>query len=560
VLKSACYLKREEREKMAEVKISPNEIRDALAKHVAAYKPGAAAKDEIGSVTQAGDGIARVEGLPSTMTNELLKFENGTLGLALNLDVREIGVVILGEFTGIEEGTTVRRTGEILSVPVGDGFLGRVVDALGRPIDGKGEIKAETTRALEIQAPSVVQRQPVKEPMQTGIKAIDSMTAIGRGQRQLIIGDRQTGKTAIAVDTIINQLENWKSGDPKKQVKCIYVAIGQKGSTIASVKGALEDAGAMAYTTIVAAPASDPAGFKYLAPYTGSSIGQHWMYKGQHVLIIFDDLSKQAEAYRSVSLLLRRPPGREAYPGDVFYLHSRLLERCAKLSDELGGGSMTGLPIIETKGNDVSAFIPTNVISITDGQCFLETDLFNAGVRPAINVGISVSRVGGSAQTKAIKKIAGRLRLDLAQYRELEAFAAFGSDLDAASKAQLERGARMVELLKQGQYSPFSVERQVASIWAGTTGKMDSIPVADIRRFETEFLDFIARERKQIFEVISSTRELTDETVASLEEAITTFKTQFKSSVAPAVNEKKADALDDVDNEQITRQVPSIKR
>ena len=545
---------------MAEVKISPNEIRDALAKHVAAYKPGAAAKDEIGSVTEAGDGIARVEGLPSTMTNELLKFENGTLGLALNLDVREIGVVILGEFTGIEEGTTVRRTGEILSVPVGDGFLGRVVDALGRPIDGKGEIKAETTRALEIQAPSVVQRQPVKEPMQTGIKAIDSMTAIGRGQRQLIIGDRQTGKTAIAVDTIINQLENWKSGDPKKQVKCIYVAIGQKGSTIASVKGALEDAGAMAYTTIVAAPASDPAGFKYLAPYTGSSIGQHWMYKGQHVLIIFDDLSKQAEAYRSVSLLLRRPPGREAYPGDVFYLHSRLLERCAKLSDELGGGSMTGLPIIETKGNDVSAFIPTNVISITDGQCFLETDLFNAGVRPAINVGISVSRVGGSAQTKAIKKIAGRLRLDLAQYRELEAFAAFGSDLDAASKAQLERGARMVELLKQGQYSPFSVERQVASIWAGTTGKMDSIPVADIRRFETEFLDFIARERKQIFEVISSTRELTDDTVASLEEAITTFKTQFKSSVAPAVNEKKADVLDDVDNEQITRQVPSIKR
>jgi F-type H+-transporting ATPase subunit alpha len=545
---------------MAEVKISPNEIRDALAKHVAAYKPGAAAKDEIGSVTQAGDGIARVEGLPSTMTNELLKFENGTLGLALNLDVREIGVVILGEFTGIEEGTTVRRTGEILSVPVGDGFLGRVVDALGRPIDGKGEIKAETTRALEIQAPSVVQRQPVKEPMQTGIKAIDSMTAIGRGQRQLIIGDRQTGKTAIAVDTIINQLENWKSGDPKKQVKCIYVAIGQKGSTIASVKGALEDAGAMAYTTIVAAPASDPAGFKYLAPYTGSSIGQHWMYKGQHVLIIFDDLSKQAEAYRSVSLLLRRPPGREAYPGDVFYLHSRLLERCAKLSDELGGGSMTGLPIIETKGNDVSAFIPTNVISITDGQCFLETDLFNAGVRPAINVGISVSRVGGSAQTKAIKKIAGRLRLDLAQYRELEAFAAFGSDLDAASKAQLERGARMVELLKQGQYSPFSVERQVASIWAGTTGKMDSIPVADVRRFESEFLDFIARERKQIFDVISSTRELTDDTVASLEEAITTFKTQFKSSVAPAVNEKKADALDDVDNEQITRQVPSIKR
>ena len=517
---------------MAELTIRPEEISSALAKHVASYNPGAAARDEIGTVTQAGDGIARVEGLPSTMTHERRKFENGTLGLALNLDVREIGVVILGEYTGIEEGTSVSRTGEILSVPVGDGFLGRVVDPLGRPIDGKGDIKAEAQRALELQAPSVVQRQPVKEPMQTGIKAIDAMTAIGRGQRQLIIGDRQTGKTAIAIDTIINQKENWKSGDPKKQVKCIYVAIGQKGSTIASVKGALEEAGAMEYTTIVASPASDPAGFKYLAPYTGSAIGQHWMYKGEHVLIIFDDLSKQAEAYRSVSLLLRRPPGREAYPGDVFYLHSRLLERCAKLSDELGGGSMTGLPIIETKGNDVSAFIPTNVISITDGQCFLETDLFNAGVRPAINVGISVSRVGGSAQTKAIKKIAGRLRLDLAQYRELEAFAAFGSDLDAASKAQLERGARMVELLKQGQYSPYSVERMAASIWAGTTGNMDSIPVADIRRFEGEFLDFIGRERPKIFEVIAATRELSDDTVASLQEAIDTFKGQFQVSGA----------------------------
>jgi len=515
---------------MAELTIRPEEIRDALAKYVAAYTPSAAVRDEVGTVIEAGDGIARVEGLPSTMTNELLKFDNGTLGLALNLDVREIGVVILGEFTGIEEGTSVRRTGEILSVPVGDGFLGRVVDPLGRPIDGKGEITAEGMRALELQAPSVVQRQPVKEPMQTGIKAIDAMTAIGRGQRQLIIGDRQTGKTAIAIDTIINQKENWKSGDPKKQVKCIYVAIGQKGSTIASVKGALEEAGAMEYTTIVASPASDPAGFKYLAPYTGSAIGQHWMYAGQHVLIIFDDLSKQAEAYRSVSLLLRRPPGREAYPGDVFYLHSRLLERCAKLSDELGGGSMTGLPIIETKGNDVSAFIPTNVISITDGQCFLETDLFNAGVRPAINVGISVSRVGGSAQTKAIKKIAGRLRLDLAQYRELEAFAAFGSDLDAASKAQLERGARMVELLKQGQYSPYSVERMAVSIWAGTTGKMDSIPVADIRRFEAEFLDYISHSHASIFEVISSTRELSDDTVAALEKAVEAFKSQFSAS------------------------------
>ena len=536
---------------MAELKIQPNEIRDALANFVKSYDPGTATRDEVGTVSQAGDGIARVEGLPSTMANELLRFENGTLGLALNLDVREIGVVILGDYAGIEEGTSVRGTGEVLSVPVGDGFLGRVVDPLGRPIDGKGEIKPDARRALELQAPSVVERQPVKEPLATGIKAIDSLTAIGRGQRQLIIGDRQTGKTAVAIDTIINQRENWLTGDKKKQVKCIYVAIGQKGSTSAAVKGALEEAGAMEYTTIVASPASDPAGFKYLAPYTGSAIGQHWMYKGEHVLIVFDDLSKQAEAYRSVSLLLRRPPGREAYPGDVFYLHSRLLERCAKLSDELGGGSMTGLPIIETKGNDVSAFIPTNVISITDGQCFLETDLFNAGVRPAINVGISVSRVGGSAQTKAMKKIAGRLRLDLAQFRELEAFAAFGSDLDAASKSQLERGARMVELLKQGQYSPFALERQIASIWAGTTGNLDSIPVSDIRRFEVEFLDFIARERKDIFAVISETKVLEDETVAKLQSAIDDFKKQFKSGAAAAVNEKDQDPLEGELQEQI---------
>ncbi|MEY2637956.1 MAG: hypothetical protein RLZZ194_446 [Actinomycetota bacterium] len=544
---------------MAELTIRPEEVRNALADFVKSYQPTGAGREEIGVVTEASDGIARVEGLPSTMTNELLKFENGTLGLALNLDVREIGVVILGAFTGIEEGTKVYRTGEILSVPVGDAFLGRVVDALGRPIDGKGPIAADTNRALELQAPTVVQRQPVKEPLMTGIKAIDSMTAIGRGQRQLIIGDRQTGKTAVAVDTIINQLENWKSGDKKKRVKCIYVAIGQKGSTVASVRAALEEAGAMEYTTIVSAPASDPAGFKYLAPYTGSAIGQHWMYNGDHVLIVFDDLSKQAEAYRSVSLLLRRPPGREAYPGDVFYLHSRLLERCAKLSDELGGGSMTGLPIIETKGNDVSAFIPTNVISITDGQCFLETDLFNSGVRPAINVGISVSRVGGSAQTKAMKKIAGRLRLDLAQYRELEAFAAFGSDLDAASKAQLERGARMVELLKQGQYSPYSLERQVVSIWAGTTGKLDSVAVADIRRFESELLDFIGREHKDVYSVISETRELSDDTVAKLETIVASFKGMFKSSVAPAVNEKEAEALDSEGQETITRQVPAKK-
>ncbi|NCX37003.1 MAG: F0F1 ATP synthase subunit alpha [Actinobacteria bacterium] len=511
---------------MADLKINPAEVQAALANFVKSYDPGVAARDEVGTVSQAGDGIARVEGLPSTMANELLQFENGTLGLALNLDVREIGVVILGGYEGIEEGTSVRRTGEILSVPVGDGFLGRVVDPLGRPIDGKGEIKADARRALELQAPSVVQRQPVKEPLATGIKAIDAMTAIGRGQRQLIIGDRQTGKTAVAVDTIINQKENWKSGDKKKQVKCIYVAIGQKGSTIAAVKGALEEAGAMEYTTIVASPASDPAGFKYLAPYTGSAIGQHWMYNGEHVL------------------------------GDVFYLHSRLLERCAKLSDELGGGSMTGLPIIETKGNDVSAFIPTNVISITDGQCFLETDLFNAGVRPAINVGISVSRVGGSAQTKAMKKIAGRLRLDLAQFRELEAFAAFGSDLDAASKAQLERGARMVELLKQGQYSPYSLENQIVSIWAGTSGALDSVPVVDIRRFESELLDFIGRERKEIFTVIAQTKQLEDDTVAKMQSAVDDFKKIFKTTASQAVNEAAAEALEGEGVEQITKHVP----
>ena len=426
---------------MTELTIRPEEIREAIERNVAGFTPEAA-REEVGRVSETGDGIARVEGLHSAMTNELLEFENGLLGIALNLDVREIGAVLLGDGSKIEEGQAVKRTGEILSVPVGDGFLGRVVDPLGAPIDGQGPIEAEAQRPLELQAPSVVQRQPVHEPMQTGLKAVDAMTAIGRGQRQLIIGDRQTGKTAVAIDTIINQKANWATGDPKKQVKCIYVAIGQKGSTIAAVRGALEKAGALEYTTIVASPASDSAGFKYLAPYTGSAIGQHWMYQGQHVLIVFDDLSKQAEAYRAVSLLLRRPPGREAYPGDVFYLHSRLLERCAKLNDELGAGSMTGLPIIETKGNDVSAYIPTNVISITDGQIFLETDLFNSGVRPAINVGISVSRVGGSAQVKAMKSVAGRLRLDLAQYRELEAFAAFGSDLDAASKAAADPRCR----------------------------------------------------------------------------------------------------------------------
>ena len=542
---------------MTELSIRPEEIREAIERNVASYSP-TTAREEVGRVLETGDGIARVEGLHSAMTNELLEFEGGLLGLALNLDVREIGVVLLGDGSAIEEGQQVRRTGEILSVPVGDGFLGRVVDPLGNPIDGAGPIASDGRRALELQAPTVVQRQPVKEPMATGIKAIDAMTAIGRGQRQLIIGDRQTGKTAVAIDTIINQREGWLSGEQSKRVKCIYVAIGQKGSTIAAVRGALEEAGAMEYTTIVAAPASDPAGFKYLAPYTGSAIGQHWMYQGDHVLIVFDDLSKQAEAYRAVSLLLRRPPGREAYPGDVFYLHSRLLERCAKLSDELGAGSMTGLPIIETKANDVSAYIPTNVISITDGQCFLESDLFNAGVRPAINVGISVSRVGGSAQTKAMKKVAGRLRLDLAQYRELEAFAAFGSDLDAASKAQLGRGSRLVELLKQPQYAPQSVEREVVSVWAGTTGKLDEVPVEDIRRFDAEFLDFIGRDHKELFEVIRTTRDLSDDTVAGLEKAVTEFKRGFRTHEGTMlINDEPVAALDaaDIDPTKITRQV-----
>ncbi|MFG1942352.1 F0F1 ATP synthase subunit alpha [Nonomuraea sp. NPDC048826] len=515
---------------MAELTIRPDEIRDALERFVQAYEPEGAAREEIGTVVDAGDGIAHVSGLPSAMANELLEFENGTRGLALNLDPREIGVVILGEFAGIEEGQTVRRTGEVLSVPVGDNFLGRVVDPLGKPLDGKGTIEHEALRALELQAPSVVQRQPVKEPLQTGIKAIDAMTPIGRGQRQLIIGDRGTGKTAIAVDTILNQREGWLSGDPERQVRCVYVAVGQKGSTIAQVRSRLEEAGALEYTTIVAAPASDPAGYKYIAPYAGSAIGQHWMYQGKHVLIIFDDLTKQADAYRAVSLLLRRPPGREAFPGDVFYLHSRLLERCAKLSNDMGAGSMTGLPIIETKGNDVSAFIPTNVISITDGQCFLETDLFNAGVRPAINVGISVSRVGGSAQVKAMRKVAGTLKLSLSQYRDLEAFAAFASDLDAASRAQLDRGQRLVELLKQPQYSPFPVERQVVSVWAGTTGELDEVPVEDVRRFETEFLDYLASSHKGVFDGIRETKELPDDAVTALKDAITEFKKGFTTS------------------------------
>jgi len=530
---------------MAELTISADEIRSAIQTYVTEYSPDIS-REEVGIVTEAGDGIARVEGLPSVMTNELLEFESGVRGLALNLDVREVGVVVLGDFSGIEEGQQVRRTGEVLSVPVGDGYLGRVVDPLGNPIDGGGEIETSGRRALELQAPTVVQRQSVHEPLQTGIKAIDAMTPIGRGQRQLVIGDRQTGKTAIVTDTIINQKEAWATGDPNQQVRCIYVAVGQKGSTIAAIRTALEEAGAMEYTTIVAAPASEAAGFKYIAPYTGSAIGQHWMYEGKHVLIVFDDLSKQAEAYRAVSLLLRRPPGREAYPGDVFYLHSRLLERCAKLSEELGSGSMTGLPLVETKGNDVSAYIPTNVISITDGQIFLETGLFNSGVRPAINVGISVSRVGGSAQIKAMKSVAGRLRLDLAQFRELEAFASFSSDLDASSRATLDRGQRLVELLKQGQYSPFPVEREVVSLWLGTTGKLDVVPVGDVRRFESEFLDFIARNHNGVFDEIRQSKALGDDAVQSLEKAVEDFYGQFTTGEGESlkVNEPEAEAMD----------------
>ena len=540
---------------MAELTISSDEIRSAIEKYVSSYSPEVS-REEVGVVTSTGDGIAHVEGLPSVMAEELLEFPGGIYGVAMNLEAQEVGAVILGDSEKLEEGQEVRHTGKVLSVPVGDAFLGRVVNPLGQPIDGLGDIVAEDSRALELQAASVIQRKSVHEPLQTGIKAIDSMTPIGRGQRQLIIGDRKTGKTTVAVDTIINQKDNWKSGDPAKQVRCIYVAVGQKGTTIASVRRALEEGGAMDYTTIVAAPASDSAGFKWLAPYTGSAIGQHWMYQGKHVLIVFDDLTKQAEAYRAISLLLRRPPGREAYPGDVFYLHSRLLERCAKLSDEMGAGSMTGLPIIETKANDVSAYIPTNVISITDGQVFLESDLFNKGVRPAINVGISVSRVGGAAQTKAMKKVVGSLRVGLAQYRDLEAFAAFGSDLDAASKAQLERGARLMELLKQGQYTPFPMEEEVVSIWAGTTGKLDDVPVEDIRRFESEFLGYLRREHSKILDTIRETEKFEDETAEALTDAINEFKKTFQTSAGTVLGtEAPAEALEESEVGQETIKV-----
>ena len=528
---------------MLVTEITAQSIDAALRKQLDAINTSVESR-ETGTVVQIGDGIARIDGLKGAMSGELLEFvaSDGRIvsGLVQNLEEDEVGAVLLGDVTAIKENDQVRTTGKILEVPVGKAMLGRVVNVLGQPIDGKGPIETTATRPVEFKAPGVHERQPVEEPMQTGILAVDSMIPIGRGQRELIIGDRQTGKTAIAIDTIINQKRNWESGDPKKQVRCIYVAVGQKGSTIASVKQSLEEAGAMEYTTIVASPASDSAGFKYIAPYTGSAIGQHWMYNGKHVLIVFDDLSKQAEAYRSISLLLRRPPGREAYPGDVFYLHSRLLERCAKVSDDLGGGSMTGLPIVETKANDVSAYIPTNVISITDGQIFLQSDLFNANQRPAVDVGISVSRVGGAAQTKALKKVSGTLKISLAQYRSLESFAMFASDLDAASKAQLNRGAHLTELLKQPQFSPYSMEQEVVSVWAGTHGKMDDLPISDVLPFEKGMLDYLDH-NTDILKTIRETEDFTADTEAALDKAVEAFRETFVTSAGKPLVEKKPD-------------------
>jgi F-type H+-transporting ATPase subunit alpha len=511
---------------VAEPEFDPSEIAQALRRNVESWKPSVE-REEVGRVIEAGDGIARVKGLPNAMANELLEFPGGVLGLAFNLNEDEIGCVVLGGSEHIEEGDLVKQTHQILSIPVGDGFLGRVINPLGNPIDGAGSISAKARRNLEVQAPNVVDRQPVKEPLETGITAIDAMTPIGRGQRELIIGDRQTGKTAIAIDAIIAQRDNWASGDPKKQVRCIYVAVGQKASTVAEVVETLRDNGALDYTVVINASAADPVPFQYIAPYAGAALGAHWMYEGVHALAVYDDLSKQATAYRTLSLLLRRPPGREAFPGDVFYLHSRLLERAAKLSDELGGGSLTALPIIETKGNDVSAYIPTNVISITDGQIYLEPDLFFAGVRPAINVGISVSRVGGNAQIRAMRRISGRLRIDLAQYRALEAFAQFGSELDKASQQQLARGARVVEILKQPQYRPVPVERQVVAIWVATGGYLDELPVDDAKRFVDEFIDHLAS-RTDVLETIRTTGDLPEEAETSMKQTLEDFRRAFE--------------------------------
>ncbi len=474
---------------------------------------------ETGTILSVGDGIARVYGLRNVMSSELIEFPHNVMGMALNLEEDNVGCVLFGESVGIKEGDQVRRTKKIVSVPVGEAMLGRVVNAIGEPIDGKGPIASSETRIVDVKAPGIVKRQPVKEPLQTGLKSIDAMTPIGRGQRELIIGDRQTGKTAVAIDTIINQKGTG--------VICIYVAIGQKKSTVAQVVATLEQFGAMDYTIVVAATASDPAPLQYIAPYTGAAMGEFYRDKGGAALCVYDDLTKQAQAYRQLSLLLRRPPGREAFPGDVFYLHSRLLERAAKLSDDMGGGSLTALPIVETQAGDVSAYIPTNVISITDGQIFLDTDLFYSGFRPAINVGISVSRVGGNAQIKAMKKVAGSLRLDLAQYRELAAFAQFGSDLDKATQAQLNRGARLMEMLKQPQYRPMPVAKQVAIIYAGTNGHLDEYPIEAIRDFEEQFIEFIENKHAEIFKTINEKGALDSETEKGLKEAIAEFKKIF---------------------------------
>jgi F-type H+-transporting ATPase subunit alpha len=504
---------------MAELTFNPQDITAALRKNLEGYSPQTEMA-RVGRIIEVGDGIARVSGLPGAAVNELLEFEGGTLGLALNLDEDSIGAVVLGEVGHIEEGQSVKATGNILQVPVGDGLLGRVVDALGTPIDGRGPLQNVQQRRMEIQAPGITGRKPVHEPLQTGIKAIDAMTPIGRGQRELIIGDRKTGKTSVAIDAILNQ--------KGLGVKCVYVAIGQKASTVAQTVATLQERGAMEYTVVVVAPASDPAPFKYLAPYAGCAMGQHWMDSGEHALAVYDDLSKQAEAYRQIALLLRRPPGREAYPGDVFYLHSRLLERAAKLSDEKGAGSLTALPVIETKAGDISAYIPTNVISITDGQVFLEDDLFKSGIRPAINVGQSVSRVGGAAQIKAMKTAVGTLKGDLAQFRELQAYAQLGSELDAVSQAQLDRGFRLTELLKQGLNSPMPVEEQVVSLYAGTRGYLDPIPVADVRRFETELLQWFRTRHGDILDAIRTTGNFPDE--AALEAAIKGFAESFQAT------------------------------
>ena len=519
---------------MAELTINLDDITAALRKHLDDYSPSTETA-QVGRVTEVGDGIARVNGLPGVAVNELLEFEDGTVGLALNLDEDSIGAVVLGEVGHIEEGQTVKATGNILQIGVGDALLGRAVNALGEPVDGKGPLNTDQTRRLEVQAPGITGRQPVHEPLQTGIKAIDSMTPIGRGQRELIIGDRKTGKTTIAVDTIINQ--------KGLGVKCVYVGIGQKASTIAQTVATLEQYGAMDYTVVVVAPASDPAPFKYLAPYAGCAMGQHWMDSGDHALIVYDDLSKQAEAYRQVSLLLRRPPGREAYPGDVFYLHSRLLERAAKLSDERGAGSLTALPVIETKAGDVSAYIPTNVISITDGQVYLQDDLFKSGVRPAIDVGISVSRVGSAAQVKAMKTATGTLKGDLAQFRELESFAAFGSELDKVSQAQLDRGYRLTELLKQGLNSPMPVAEQVVSLYAGTRGHLDNVPVGDVRRFETELVEWFRTRHSDILDAITSEGKIPDED--ALAEGIKAFAEQFQTTEEAGAEPEAEDTGDE---------------